>query len=174
MLHGVADDGVDGLVGQLLLQHGVEQAGEVAVHALVARDQLVGKGQPRHQAALLEPEDSAEGAREEDALDDREGNEALGEARGLIDPLEGPGRLSRAGGWVRGCTFEFLARTRDDRARRSAGKSDACGGLTFLRTHGTVSMALKRLLRFSASRMYVSMSRLYVSEWMFSMAIWKP
>ena len=46
----------------------VQQAGEVAVEALVARDELVGEGEAVHEAALLEPEDGAEGAAEEDAL----------------------------------------------------------------------------------------------------------
>jgi len=41
----------------------VEQARKVAVEALVAGDELVGEGQPRHQAPLLQPEDGAEAAR---------------------------------------------------------------------------------------------------------------
>jgi hypothetical protein len=44
----------------------------------------------------------------------------------------------------------------------------------FLLTHGIVSMALKRYSLSALSLMYVSMSRLYISEWMFSMAIWNP
>lgn len=77
-----------------MLEHGVEQAGEVGVEALVARDELVGEGESGHLAALLEPEDGAEGAGEEDALDAGEADEALGERRsGVVDPLEGPGRL---------------------------------------------------------------------------------
>ncbi len=57
----------------------VQQAGEVAVQALVAADELVGEGEAGHEAALLEPEDGAEGAAEEDALHGGEGDEALGE-----------------------------------------------------------------------------------------------
>eukprot|EP01137_Pigoraptor_chileana_P010999 Opistho-2@61229 len=41
----------------------------------------------------------------------------------------------------------------------------------FLRTHGSVSTALKSLARSWLSRMYVSIRRLYISEWMFSIAI---
>ena len=40
----------------------VEQAGEITVQALVARDKLVGEGQARHQAPLLQPENGAEAA----------------------------------------------------------------------------------------------------------------
>ena len=40
--------------------------------------------------------------------------------------------------------------------------------------HSLVSMALKRYSLSALSLMYVSMSRLYISEWMFSMAIWNP
>ncbi len=46
---------------------------------LVAGDKLVGEGQPGHQAALLEPEDGGKRAGEENALNARERNEALGE-----------------------------------------------------------------------------------------------
>ena len=35
---------------------------------LVSADELVGEGQARHQASLLQPEDSSEGTREEDSL----------------------------------------------------------------------------------------------------------
>mmetsp|Transcript_34635 Transcript_34635/g.81775 ORF Transcript_34635/g.81775 Transcript_34635/m.81775 type:complete len:360 (-) Transcript_34635:14-1093(-) len=88
--HGVADDVVQLGVGQLVLEHAVQQAREVAVHALVARDQLVREGEPRHEAALLEPEDRAERAREEDALHRRERHQPLREARRLRDPLQRP------------------------------------------------------------------------------------
>lgn len=59
----------------------VQQARKVAVQALVARDELVGEGEPVHQAALLEPEDGAEGAREEDALYARPRHQPLREGR---------------------------------------------------------------------------------------------
>lgn len=51
-----------------MVEQGVEEAREVAVQALVAGDELVREGEPGHEAALLEPEDGAEGAGEEDAL----------------------------------------------------------------------------------------------------------
>ncbi len=55
----------------------MKKAGEVTVQALITGDQLIGEGQARHETALLEPEDSAKGAREEDALDASEGDQAL-------------------------------------------------------------------------------------------------
>ncbi len=70
---------------------GEEEAGEVGVEALVARDELVGEGEAGHEAALLEPEDAGEGAGEEDAFDGGEGDEALGEGGGFVlDPFDGP------------------------------------------------------------------------------------
>ncbi len=42
----------------------VEQAAKVGVQALVARDELIAEGQAGHQAALLQPEDGAEAARQ--------------------------------------------------------------------------------------------------------------
>jgi hypothetical protein len=54
------------------------------VKALVPGDELVGEGEPGHEAALLEPVDGAEGAGEEDALDARERDEALGEVGGAV------------------------------------------------------------------------------------------
>jgi len=44
----------------------------------------------------------------------------------------------------------------------------------FFITAGMVSIALNRFAFSSASRTYVSISSEYTSEWMFSMAIWKP
>jgi hypothetical protein len=64
---------------------GVEQAGEVAVQALVAADELIAEAEAGHQAALLQPEDAAEAAAEEDAFHRSEGHQALGEAA-LVDP----------------------------------------------------------------------------------------
>ena len=55
----------------------------------------------------------------------------------------------------------------------SGGGGDAHQS-AFFRTQGTVSRALKSRSFSTVSVMYVSISRLYVSEWMFSMAIWKP
>lgn len=44
----------------------VEEAGEIAVEALVPRDELVGEGEPRHQPPLFQPEDGAEAAQQGD------------------------------------------------------------------------------------------------------------
>ena len=86
-------------MAELVDQLAVEQAGKVAVQALVAADELVGEAEARHEAALLEPEDGAEGAREEDALDGGEGHAPLGEARrSALAPLS----AQRAFFWTQG------------------------------------------------------------------------
>ncbi|KAK8449102.1 hypothetical protein SEVIR_7G161450v4 [Setaria viridis] len=95
---GVGDDLADAALVELAAEEVVEEAGEVAVEALVAGDELVGEGEARHEAALLEPEDGAEGAREEDALNAGEGDEALGEALPAVDPAHGPVGLAAHGG----------------------------------------------------------------------------
>ena len=106
---GVGDDLDDPLVGDLVVEVLVEQAGEVGVHALVSGDQLVGEGQAGHEAALLQPEDRAEGAREEDALHGGEGNKALGEGAGVVDPAESPiGLLGDHGDVGHGLEEELL------------------------------------------------------------------
>jgi hypothetical protein len=46
-----------------------EQTREVGVHALVTADELVREGKTRHQAALLQPENGCERAREKYTLD---------------------------------------------------------------------------------------------------------
>ena len=62
--------------------------------------------------------------------------------------------------------------------RRSAKRDDSVihrsAQSAFLRTQGTVSSALNSRSFSTVSLMYVSISRLYVSAWMFSIAIWKP
>mmetsp|Transcript_5694 Transcript_5694/g.13052 ORF Transcript_5694/g.13052 Transcript_5694/m.13052 type:complete len:257 (-) Transcript_5694:29-799(-) len=82
---------MDHLLGELVLKLAVDEARELGVQALVARDQLVGEGEARHQAALLEPVDGAERATEQNSLHGREGDDALGEA-GLLwaHPLHCP------------------------------------------------------------------------------------
>jgi hypothetical protein len=62
------------------------------VQALVAADELVAEGEAGHQAALLEPEDGAEAAAEEDALDGGVRDEALGKVAVAF---------FSAGGWAR-------------------------------------------------------------------------
>lgn len=78
---------------------GEEEAGEVGVHAFVAGDELVGEGEARHEAALLEPEDGREGAGEEDAFYGGEGDQALREGGFVVrDPFQSPvGFLADAG-----------------------------------------------------------------------------
>ena len=47
----------------------VEQAGKIAVKALVSGDELVGECQARHDAPLPQPEDGAETAKEQKVLE---------------------------------------------------------------------------------------------------------
>ena len=89
-LHSLVNDLNDALIGDLVIEVLVEEAGEVGVHALVSGDQFVGEGQAGHEASFLDPEDGAEASREEDAFDSGESNEAFSEAVGGLDPLEGP------------------------------------------------------------------------------------
>lgn len=88
--HRLIDNLVDALVRQFVVNVLVEEAGKVSVHAFIARDQFVREAESWHDSSLLEPEDSTEAAREEDALDGCESNHALGEALRGLDPLEGP------------------------------------------------------------------------------------
>merc|ERR1719440_2286917 len=80
-VHRLGDETVHRLLRQRPLEHRVELARKVAVQALVPRNQLVREGEARHQPALLEPEQRAEAAAEEDALHAREGHQALAEGR---------------------------------------------------------------------------------------------
>merc|ERR1711865_1194934 len=78
---------------ELVLQHGVEQAGELCMQALVARDELVRESEAGHQAALLEPVDRTERAAEEDTLDASESYDSLRETVIPVHPLDRPLRL---------------------------------------------------------------------------------
>jgi hypothetical protein len=61
------------------------------VETFVSGDEFVGKGETGHETAFLEPKDGGEGTREEDTLDDREGDETLGKRGALVrDPAECP------------------------------------------------------------------------------------
>ena len=51
---------LDGLLIGRCFEVGEEEAGEVGVHAFVARDELIGKGQARHEPAFLQPENGCE------------------------------------------------------------------------------------------------------------------
>jgi len=97
-LNSTADDFLHDLFGELILHHGVQQAGEIGVETLVAGDELVGESKTGHEATLLEPVDGAERSGEEDTLDAGEGNKTLGEGRVVVDPVEGPFGLLLDGG----------------------------------------------------------------------------
>jgi hypothetical protein len=76
------------------LQVAEEQAGKVCVHALVARDKLIGEGEAGHETTFLEPEDWRKRAWEEDTLNGGERDQALAERALLVgDPSERPLRL---------------------------------------------------------------------------------
>jgi hypothetical protein len=90
-LDGLGDDSADGLLAGTVVEEREEEAGEVRVHALVARDELVGEGEARHETALLEPEDGREGTAEEDTLNSSECDETVGEGGVLVgDPSQCP------------------------------------------------------------------------------------
>eukprot|EP00760_Papus_ankaliazontas_P038938 PhM_4_TR9425/c0_g1_i1/m.5804 len=92
--HGLADDALHLFLRELVLEVGfVEHAAEVAVQTLVARDELVAERQAGHQPALLEPENGAERAGEEDAFDGREGDQSVGKRLRGLDPADRPLRL---------------------------------------------------------------------------------
>ena len=96
----------DALVGNFVFQVFVEKTGEVCVHALVTRDKLVAKSEPGHKAALFYPEDCTEASGEEDTLDGRKGNQALGVAVSAVDPFNGPLSFFFYGRNVRDCFEE--------------------------------------------------------------------
>mmetsp|Transcript_76999 Transcript_76999/g.168308 ORF Transcript_76999/g.168308 Transcript_76999/m.168308 type:complete len:229 (+) Transcript_76999:764-1450(+) len=60
------------------------------MQTLVARNQLVGEGQARHESALLQPVDGTEGAAEEDALDTGKGQQPFRKAVLVVHPLHRP------------------------------------------------------------------------------------
>ncbi len=78
-------------LGEFVDEFGVQEACEVRVHTLVARDKLIGRRETLHDAALLEPEDGAEGAAEEDTLHAGERHETRGEIGLLrLHPRDSP------------------------------------------------------------------------------------
>ncbi len=61
------------------------------MEAFVATDQFVSKAKARHESTFLEPEDGAEGAREENIFDCGKGNDPFGKAGvGGGTPFESP------------------------------------------------------------------------------------
>lgn len=88
---GLGNDVLNGLLAGLVSDLTEQQAGEVGVHTLITRDELVGEGQTRHETTFLEPEDGGESAREEDTLDCCEGDEPGGKSGVLVsDPSQCP------------------------------------------------------------------------------------
>jgi hypothetical protein len=86
-----------------------EKAGKVGMHSFVATDELVRKGETRHETTFLEPEDGGEATREENTLNGRKGNQPLGEGGSLIrNPSQCPvGLLFNAGDGLDGIEKEF-------------------------------------------------------------------
>jgi len=79
------------------------------VKPFISRYEFVGEGEAGHQPALLEPKYRAEAAGEEDSLDAGEGDEALGEGVGGVDPAQGPlDLLGDAGDGVHGTEQAIL------------------------------------------------------------------
>ena len=77
------------------LQEAVEEAGEIGVQPLVARDELITKSEAGHEEALLQPEDGAEASTEVDTLHAGKADKALGEAAAAANPSLRPLRLPR-------------------------------------------------------------------------------
>ena len=85
------DDTFDGLRVGTAFQVAKEETGKVGVHTLVTRDEFVRKGETRHKATLLEPENRRKRSREEDTLDSSECHQAFAEACIFIrNPAESP------------------------------------------------------------------------------------
>lgn len=58
---GFLDDSFDSLRVRTTFEVGEEETGKVGVEAFVSGDELVGKGEPGHEASFLEPEDGCLG-----------------------------------------------------------------------------------------------------------------
>ena len=84
----------------------VQEAGKVAVEALVAGDELVGEGEAVHEAALLEPEDAAEAAAEEDALHAGPRHQPLRKARlAASSPILQTSGSRNTADWLSSCNW---------------------------------------------------------------------
>lgn len=107
---GLHDDKLDGVGVGPFAEVAEEETGKVGVHPLVAGDELVGKGEAGHQAALLEPKDGGEGTGEEDALDGGECDEPFTECGTAVgDPFQCPVGLSLDAGDVLDGVEEVVA-----------------------------------------------------------------
>lgn len=89
----------------------VQQAAKVCVQALVSADELVAEGQPWHQAPLLEPEDGAEAATEEDALNCSIRHQALSKAARAAVCKATNRPMSDESGTARLCDVQQLSAT---------------------------------------------------------------
>mmetsp|Transcript_98799 Transcript_98799/g.285126 ORF Transcript_98799/g.285126 Transcript_98799/m.285126 type:complete len:256 (-) Transcript_98799:140-907(-) len=89
-LHGGAHDALGDVLGEPVLEHAVEQCGEVRMHALVPRDALVCEAEAGHHPTLLQREDRAVCAATEDGLDASERQEPLREAELGVEVGRGP------------------------------------------------------------------------------------
>jgi len=83
-LHRLLDDFVNRVLEYLGIQRVEQSHGKLRVQTLIARDELVGKGQSRKETTLLQPKNGAEGTREEDALYTGKSDQAGG--KGLVRP----------------------------------------------------------------------------------------
>jgi hypothetical protein len=59
-LDGLGDNGFDRIFAGACIEQREQEAGEVGVHALITRDELVGEGKTGHETTLLQPEDGSE------------------------------------------------------------------------------------------------------------------
>ena len=83
----------------------VQKTGKVSVHSLISADELIAECEAWHKPSLFQPENGAEGSREEDTFDGCECNQTFGKAAGCLNPLERPICFLRNAGDV-GDSFE--------------------------------------------------------------------
>mmetsp|Transcript_740 Transcript_740/g.526 ORF Transcript_740/g.526 Transcript_740/m.526 type:complete len:238 (-) Transcript_740:4-717(-) len=84
---------MNNILRQLVLEHRVQQAGEVRMETLVSGNQLIRERQSRHQTPFLEPIDGAERPTEQDAFHTSEADQSLSETVGVVHPLHRPSRF---------------------------------------------------------------------------------
>lgn len=87
----LSDDGFDGLRARTVAKVREKEASEISMKTLIARNELVGERQARHEPTLLQPEDGREGTTEENTLNSSERDKSPGKGGFLIfNPLDGP------------------------------------------------------------------------------------
>mmetsp|Transcript_19132 Transcript_19132/g.42310 ORF Transcript_19132/g.42310 Transcript_19132/m.42310 type:complete len:216 (+) Transcript_19132:139-786(+) len=92
-IHSTPNDFMNNILGQLVLEHRVQQTGEVRMETLVSGNQLIRERQSRHQTPFLEPIDGAERPTEQDAFHTSEADQSLSETVGVVHPLHRPSRF---------------------------------------------------------------------------------